>query len=88
MPNMANQINMIGPKALPTISVPNCCKKNIPVIIKMTMCTVEISGYKILNPSMAEETEIGGVIIPSANNVQPPITAGIMSHFAFLLTKV
>ena len=54
----------------------------------MTIGTVAISGYKILRPSMAEETEIGGVIIPSANKVQPPITAGIMSHFAFLLTKV
>ena len=79
---------MIGPKALPTMSVPNCCKKNIPVIIKMTMGTVAISGYKILNPSMADETEMGGVIIPSANKVQPPTTAGIISHFAFLLTKV
>ena len=29
------------------------------------------------NPSIAEETEMGGVIIPSANNMAAPMIAGI-----------
>lgn len=32
-------------------------------------------------PSTAEVTEIGGVIMPSANSAAPPIMAGITSHF-------
>jgi len=33
------------------------------------------------NPSTADATEIGGVIIPSANKVPAPIIAGTYSHF-------
>ena len=40
-----------------------------------------MSGLKYLNPSMAEETEIEGVISPSANNALPPMIAGKASHF-------
>ncbi len=29
------------------------------------------------NPSIAEDTDTGGVIIPSANNIAAPIIAGI-----------
>lgn len=32
-------------------------------------------------PSIAEVTEIGGVIIPSASSAAPPIMAGMTSHF-------
>ncbi len=42
------------------------------------------SGLNIFKPSTAEETEIGGVIIPSAKSVLPPIIAGTMSHFIFV----
>src|SRR5690606_40611341 len=37
---------------------------------------------------MAEETDMGGVITPSAKRVLPPIIAGMTSHFAFLRTRV
>ena len=44
-------------------------------------------GYIVFTPSIADETEMGGVIIPSANNVQPPIMAGNYNHLilAFLI---
>ena len=32
-------------------------------------------------PSTAEEIEIAGVINPSANKVEQPIKAGIITHF-------
>jgi hypothetical protein len=34
---------------------------------------------------MAEDTEIGGVIIPSANNAAPPMIAGNNNHFVLVL---
>ena len=39
------------------------------------------------NPSMADEMEIGGVMIPSAKRAQPPTTAGITSQRALRLTS-
>src|SRR5678810_360448 len=39
------------------------------------------------NPSIADVTEIGGVIIPSASKAAPPIIAGITSHFFVRLTN-
>ena len=44
----------------------------------MTIGMVGMSGLNILNPSIAADTEIGGVIIPSASNALPPIIAGII----------
>jgi hypothetical protein len=38
----------------------------------------------LLNPSTAEATEIGGVMIPSANNALPPIIAGNNNHFTLV----
>ena len=35
-----------------------------------------VSDFNNRNPSIADETEIGGVITPSANKAQPPIIAG------------
>ena len=35
---------------------------------------------------MADDTEIGGQIIPSANKAAPPIMVGIVSHLACRLT--
>ena len=32
--------------------------------------------FTSFNPSIAEATEIGGVIIPSANNIAAPMIAG------------
>ena len=36
---------------------------------------------------MAEETEIGGVIIPSANNVVAPKMVGITKYLLYLRTN-
>src|SRR5678816_702144 len=39
------------------------------------------------NPSIADVTEIGGVIIPSASKAAPPSIAGMTSHFFLRLTN-
>src|SRR3546814_10435022 len=36
---------------------------------------------------MADDTEIGGVIMPSASSAQPPIIAGMTSHLALRLIR-
>ena len=41
-------------------------------------------GYIVFTPSIAEDTEMGGVIIPSAKSVQPPIIAGNNNHLIFV----
>ena len=41
----------------------------------------------MVKPSMAEETEMGGVIMPSANNAQPPIMAGTIKKGLRLRTR-
>lgn len=53
--------------------------------IVMTIGTVGISGLKIKSPSTADDTEIGGVMTPSARSKLPPITAGTISHLNFVL---
>ena len=44
------------------------------------------AGFIFVNPSIADETDMGGVIIPSANNVAPPSMAGNTSQ-GFLLPR-
>ena len=76
---------MIGPKAKPTILVPKRWKKKINDIIPITIPTVKLLPGTIVfsnpftppNPSIADETEMGGVIIPSAKSIAAPIIAGI-----------
>ena len=46
----------------------------------------EIAGT-CLSPSIADVTDIGGVIIPSASSAAPPIIAGITSQRRRLLTS-
>ena len=41
----------------------------------MTIGTVGIVGYTARNPSMADDTEMGGVITPSASRAEPPMMA-------------
>jgi hypothetical protein len=67
---------MIGPKDFPTKLVPALCIMNNPIKIVITMGTVLRSSRPSINlrPSMADETDKGGVIIPSANNIAPPMT--------------
>ena len=45
-------------------------------IITIVPCVMLAKRGIISNPSMADVTEMGGVIIPSANNAAPPIMAG------------
>ena len=71
-----NQINMMGPKVLPTTLVPNCWKKNNKMRIAITIGTVGNSGYLIVIPSTAEEILMAGVMNPSAIKVQQPMMAG------------
>src|SRR5207237_80915 len=57
-----------------------------------TIYTILRSGIEpntviFLKPSMAEVTEIGGVIIPSANKAAPTIMEGKTNHFFLLLTS-
>ncbi len=44
-----------------------------------------MSGLITCNPSIADDTEIGGVIIPSANKAAPPIIAGNANHLICIL---
>ena len=94
-PNKAsikNQTNIIGPNILPIDAVPNCCAKNKAAIMPSTIYTIVESPMLLkkgicFNPSIADVTEIGGVIMPSANNDAPPMIAGNTSHFFCLRTK-
>ena len=87
MPIIVNQINIKGPKALPTSDVPNCCIMNSKIMIAITIGTVSICGNLLCKPSIAEDIVMGGVMIPSASNAQPPNTAGTISHFALRRTN-
>ena len=70
---------MAGPKKNPTFWVPKRWNKNIPDKIAITIGIVGISGMITSNPSTAEATEIGGVMIPSANKVAAPKIVGIIN---------
>ena len=48
---------------------------------------ISLNAGMFLNPSTAEITEIGGVIIPSANKAAPPIIAKKTGQGACLLTR-
>ena len=87
-----NHTIIMGPKNFPIDAVPNCCTKNSKLIMAITIvtmvcCVISWNAGICLNPSIAEVTVIGGVIIPSASNAAPPIMAGITSHFLRLLTS-
>ncbi|MNY65514.1 hypothetical protein D3C86_2027900 [compost metagenome] len=45
------------------------------------------SDFTIDKPSTADATDIGGVMIPSANKVVAPRIVGITSHFPCFRTK-
>ena len=53
----------------------------------ITIGIVLISGLRILSPSTAAATEIGGVIIPSASSAAPPMMAGQINLGFLLLNK-
>jgi len=85
MPNVENQIAIMGPKDLPIKLVPNCCMKNINAMIIRAIKSTGIPGLIIVRPSTADNTVIEGVIIPSASIVLPPIIAKMNSHERFFL---
>src|SRR6188768_4116709 len=79
-PSIRNQSSIRGPNDLPINVVPNCCMKKRTNSMTITIGMVGISGLKYLNPSIADETEMEGVIRPSASKALPPIIAGKASH--------
>ncbi len=77
----------MGPNILPMEAVPNCWAKKRTTKIPNTIYTIVewvISLKKgiCFRPSIADVTDIGGVIIPSANNEAPPIIAGKYQPFS------
>ena len=69
-----NQSMVKGPKNLPIVAVPCRCTINSPARIPIDKGTNHWlkMGVAILRPSMAESTEIAGVIIPSPKNSDAP----------------
>ena len=57
------------------------------MIIAITIIIISERDKSIIPsiPSIADVTDIGGVMIPSASNAAPPIIAGIISHLARFL---
>ena len=73
-------MSIIGPNEPPMLLLPKRWNtKSITSIITM-MGTVLIPGFNCSKPSIAEETLIGGVIMPSASKALPPIIAGTINH--------
>jgi len=56
-------------------------------MITIVCCDMSLNRGICRKPSIAEVIEIGGVIIPSANNAAPPIIAAITNHRLLLLTR-
>ena len=54
-------------------------------MMDITIGIISIFGLITSNPSIAEATDMGGVIIPSANNVAPPSIAGTYNHLTCIL---
>jgi hypothetical protein len=52
------------------------------------MGIVGMSGFRIKSPSTADETEMGGVIIPSAKRKHPPMIAGQIRNGFLRFTRV
>ena len=86
---------MIGPNNPPTTLVPKRWKINREINMKMTVpITRSLPGMKylskpftMLRPSIADETDIGGVMIPSASSVPAPMMAGKTRFLPYLLTS-
>ena len=85
--SIVNHKTINGPNIFPTLFVPNRWKKNNIERIKITIGIVGRCSkpFNIRSPSTAEETETGGVIIPSASNAEAPIIVGIIKFLPFFL---
>src|SRR5215467_11402974 len=64
-PIAANQMAMTGPNRRPTAPVPRCWSRNKTTMIAAVIGTTrsDSDGATTLTPSMADSTEIAGVII-------------------------
>ena len=94
-PSIRNHTNIIGPNDPPTTLAPNRWKtKSSTKIVSTRPITSELPGmimpsspFTPLRPSIAEVTDIGGVMIPSASNVPAPIMAGNISFLPYRRTR-
>lgn len=72
--SVPNQTTITGPNSLPMVAVPCCCMTNKPT--RMTSASGTIKGCKTSvatsRPSIAESTEIAGVIRLSPKNREAP----------------
>ncbi len=59
----------------------------MPIVNPLPGTIVFSKPFTILNPSIAEATEIGGVIMPSASKVVAPRIVGITSFLPYLRTS-
>lgn len=59
----------------------------IPMVKKFPGTIIFSKPLTEFKPSIAEDTEIGGVIIPSANNVVAPSIVGITKYLLYLRTS-
>src|SRR5215471_117032 len=67
-PMTTNQPIMTGPNRRPMLAVPRCCIANSPTRIASVSGRMNLSssGVTSLRPSMAESTEMAGVMTPVA----------------------
>src|SRR5262249_10764277 len=73
-PIAVNHTAMTGPNSRPTAPVPSRCSKNRPTMITAVIGTTSSStdGAATLTPSIAESTEIAGVMMLSPKNSDAP----------------
>src|SRR6266536_2629137 len=73
-PSTVNQMPMIGPNSRPTAAVPSRCTRTRPRMIATVigMTRPDTDGADTLTPSIADSTEIAGVIMLSPKNSEAP----------------
>ena len=88
-PMTTNQATMTGPNSRPMLSVPRCWITNSPIRITSVTGTMNFSnpGATSFNPSIADSTDIAGVMTPSPYSSEAPTTpsrtsAGSLAPFA------
>ena len=78
---VTNQTSINGPKAVPTRAVPKRCTTKRPMRMTTVSGTTaaEKFGLTSLRPSMAESTEMAGVMMPSPYRSAAPMRPRAMS---------
>ena len=84
-PMTTNQTTIIGPNSLPMLPVPYCWITNNPIRTAIVAGTMKCSnpGAASLSPSMADSTEIAGVMKPSPYSNEAPTTPSRTSAGSF-----